>query len=154
MSRPARQRPESVLVVVHTPAGEVLLLERVAPRGWWQSVTGALGEHESPVEAARREVQEETGFAPDGLRDLGLSHRYPIHPAWRSRYAPDAAENLEHAFALELPQPRTPRLAASEHRGWAWLSVADAQHRATSDTDRAAIAAAFRSGSDHIKCLI
>jgi dATP pyrophosphohydrolase len=154
MSPPAWKRPESVLVVVHTPAGEILLLERVAPRGWWQSVTGALAADESPVDAARREVQEETGFAPEDLRDLGLSRRYPIHPAWRSRYAPDVAENLEHAFALELPQPSTPRLAASEHRGWAWLSLADAQHRATSETDRAAIAAACRpgrSGSDRNK---
>ena len=43
------RRPESVLVVVHTPALEVLLLERVEPRGFWQSVTGTLRWAETPA---------------------------------------------------------------------------------------------------------
>jgi len=33
--------PESVLVVVHTAALQVLLLERAAQPGFWQSVTGS-----------------------------------------------------------------------------------------------------------------
>ena len=33
--------PESVLVVVHTRALEVLLLERARQPGFWQSVTGS-----------------------------------------------------------------------------------------------------------------
>jgi len=34
--------PLSVLVVVHTPDLDVLLLERAARPGFWQSVTGSL----------------------------------------------------------------------------------------------------------------
>ena len=34
--------PVSVLVVVHTEALDVLLLERAARPGYWQSVTGSL----------------------------------------------------------------------------------------------------------------
>jgi len=34
--------PVSVLVVVHTPALEVLLMERARRAGYWQSVTGSL----------------------------------------------------------------------------------------------------------------
>ena len=33
--------PESVLVVIHTAAAEVLLLERADSPGFWQSVTGS-----------------------------------------------------------------------------------------------------------------
>ena len=34
--------PESVLVVIHTPDLQVLLIERADRPGYWQSVTGSL----------------------------------------------------------------------------------------------------------------
>ena len=43
VSEPRRYKiPESVLVVIHSPALEVLLLERADNPGYWQSVTGSL----------------------------------------------------------------------------------------------------------------
>ena len=79
MSKPSEfRRPESVLVVVHTTARECLLLRRVAPADFWQSVTGTLGWDETAAEAAAREVREETGLAPTGLRDSGHSETFPI----------------------------------------------------------------------------
>jgi len=53
------RRPESILVIVHTPAAECLLLERVNPVGFWQSVTGTLHWDETPAQTAVREVREE-----------------------------------------------------------------------------------------------
>ena len=51
--------PVSVLVVIHTPVLELLLLERAARPGFWQSVTGSLDAEDEPLEhAALREVQE------------------------------------------------------------------------------------------------
>ena len=45
--------PISVLVVIHTPALEVLLLERAQRPGFWQSVTGSLDRlDELPAQAA------------------------------------------------------------------------------------------------------
>ena len=79
------RRPESVLVVVHTPELECLLLERVEPRGFWQSVTGTLRSAETPAECAARELAEETGLASVGLRDAQVQRSFPILPAWRSR---------------------------------------------------------------------
>src|SRR5690606_27811912 len=61
----AAKLPVSVLVVVHTPQLEILLLERAARPGFWQSVTGSLDHPGEPLEAAAlREVEEETGIGP------------------------------------------------------------------------------------------
>lgn len=133
------KRPESVLVAVYTATGDALLLERREPAGWWQSVTGSLEPGENPLEAAVRELAEETGLAADGLVDLGLEHRFTIAPAWRHKFAPGVTENLEHAFALELPAPVAIRLDPAEHCDLAWLPLAKAIDRASSWTNRAVL---------------
>ena len=62
--------PRSVLVVIHTPALDVLLIERADKPGYWQSVTGSLDAEDEPLVAtAWREVAEETGIAEGTLRD-------------------------------------------------------------------------------------
>jgi dihydroneopterin triphosphate diphosphatase len=135
----AFKRPESVLVVVYTRTGEVLLMERREPPGWWQSVTGSLEPGEMPWEAAVRELAEETGLGGDGLLDLGVNRRFEIAPAWRKRFAPGVTENLEHAFALGIAAPVEIALHTEEHMRYMWLPVSEAIARATSPTDQAAI---------------
>jgi dATP pyrophosphohydrolase len=147
MPRPAFKRPESVLVVVHTGA-DVLLLERLQPKGFLQSVTGSLEAGESPVDCARRELAEEIGLGvTDGLRDLDLVQRFPIAPAWRHRYAPDVKQNLEHAFALRVDRTFEPKLSASEHIAYRWLTAGHAAGLATSWTNRDAIRRVFGNGN-------
>jgi dATP pyrophosphohydrolase len=140
MSEPPR-RPESVLVVVHTKALEFLLLERVSPAGFWQSVTGSLEWGETPAQAARRELLEETQLPAEGLRDGRRSQRFAILPEWRSRFAPGVDSNLEHVWYLELPEIVEVTLNPAEHRGYAWLELEAALERASSWTNRDAIAA-------------
>jgi dATP pyrophosphohydrolase len=123
---PSFKRPESVLIVVYTQGGEVLLLRRREPPDFWQSVTGSLEWDEAPLQAARRELFEETGLAADGLVDCHLQYRFPIHSAWRHRYAPDADENLEHVFLLALPAPVSVRIEPREHTEYRWLPAAQA----------------------------
>jgi len=130
------RRPESVLVIVHTQALECLLLERVDPAGFWQSVTGALHWGETARAAARREVMEETGIDATALRDAGVTRQFPILPAWRARYAPGTAENTEHLWYLELPAPVAVTLNAPEHCGYRWLPLAEAIAAASSWTNR------------------
>ena len=135
------KRPESVLVVVYTAGGDVLLLKRADHPSFWQSVTGAMRwDEDDPRASAVRELGEETGFAaaPSGLEDLGLVQRYEIFPQWRQRYAPGVLENTERAFALQVPR-RMPLAAHPEHAEYAWLDIATALARATSWTDRVAI---------------
>jgi dihydroneopterin triphosphate diphosphatase len=129
------KRPESVLVVVYTQGGDVLLLRRREPPDFWQSVTGSLEWDEDPVHAARRELAEETGLDAAGLVDCGLEYRFPIHTVWRHRYAPDARENLEHVFLLPLPERRPVTLNPMEHTEYRWLPAAEAAERCFSWTN-------------------
>ena len=133
------RRPESVLVVVHTPKLDCLLLERVEPKGFWQSVTGTLGWAETPAECAARELLEETGLAAEGLRDAQVQRTFPILPAWRSRYAPDVQSNLEHLWYLEVPEMRAVQLAPGEHVAYLWLPVAAAIEKVAAWTNREAL---------------
>ena len=114
--------PESVLVVIHTPQLEVLMMERADHPGYWQCVTGSKDTADEPLEAtARREVQEETGIADGVLRDWQLSNIYTIYPVWRHRYAPGVTENTEHVFGLTVPTQMPVTLAPREHLQYRWL---------------------------------
>lgn len=132
------KRPESVLVIVHTTAGEVLMLRRVEPPDFWQSVTGSLRWGETAAAAARRELHEETGIDREPL-DCGLSNRFPILPAWRRRYAPDVTTNLEHVFRVECPVLPAVTLNPQEHNSYRWLSCEEAAALAASWTNREAL---------------
>ncbi len=137
------KRPESVLVVVHTRA-RVLLLRRTDRPDYWQSVTGSMHwDEQAPVEAAVRELREETGLEvpPQRLRDWRLSRRYTIFPEWRHRYAPGTVENTEHLFSLELPEESAINVNPAEHTEYAWVPFGEAAARAFSWTNRAAIEA-------------
>lgn len=135
------RRPESVLVVIHTPRLECLLLERVLPVGFWQSVTGSLYWDETPIDAAAREVVEETGLDPAGLRDAHVTRRFEIYPEWRRKFAPGVRENVEHGFYLEVPGAMPIELNPGEHSAYAWLPLEDAIARVGSWTNREAIEA-------------
>ena len=138
MNSAGYKRPESVLVLVHTRGGKVLLLQRRSPPDYWQSVTGSLKDGESAIDAARRELHEETGLQLEPV-DCHRVNRFSIHPAWRARYAPAVRENTEHVFRAELPACRGVSLNPREHVAYRWLPAREAQGLATSSTNRAAI---------------
>jgi len=115
--------PISVLVVVYTPALEVLLLERADRPGFWQSVTGSQDSGETLEQTAVREIREETAIDARQFRliDWDRRNEYEIYLRWRHRYEPGVTRNTEHVFGLELPQPLPVVLAPAEHLRYAWL---------------------------------
>ncbi len=132
--------PRSVLVVIHTPALEVLLIERADKPGYWQSVTGSLDAEDEPLEqTAWREVAEETGIAAGDLRDWNLSNVYEIYPVWRARYAPGVTHNTEHVFGLTVPAALPVKLNPREHLSQVWLPWQAAAERCFSPSNAEAI---------------
>jgi dihydroneopterin triphosphate diphosphatase len=118
--------PQSVLVVIHTPALDVLLIKRSDAADFWQSVTGSKDSETEPwADTARREVLEETGIdarAPGCLlRDWGLENQYDIFPRWQGRYAPGTTRNTERVFGLCVPRHTSVRLNPREHTAMQWL---------------------------------
>jgi len=132
--------PRSVLVVIHTPAAEVLLIERADHPGFWQSVTGSLDREDEPLaETARREVAEETGIEGGELSDWALQNVYEIYPRWRHRYAPGVTHNTEHVFGLTVARDSAITLAPREHLRYEWLPWREAADRCFSPSNAEAI---------------
>ena len=137
----AHKIPVSVLVVIHSADGQVLLMERADAPGYWQSVTGSQDEGETLLETAIREVREETGLDAGQfeLAAWGIETCYEIYERWRHRYAPDVTHNTEHVFGLKLPAPRPVTLAPREHLDYVWLPWQEAAGRCFSPSNAAAI---------------
>jgi len=135
------KKPVSVLVVIHTVALDVLLLERARHPGFWQSVTGSQEGDEPLIETARREVAEETGIATATVDfiDWQLTNRYEIFAEWRYRYGPGVTHNTEHVFSLCLPGKSTVTTAPEEHLGYRWLPWREAAAACFSWSNRDAI---------------
>jgi dATP pyrophosphohydrolase len=131
-----------VLVVIHTPTREVLLINRADAPGYWQSVTGAKDvEEESFTATAAREVFEETGIRADigRLTDWGIENVYDIYPRWQYRYAPGVTRNTEHVFGLCVPDGTPVTLNPREHTGYRWLPWREAADACFSPSNAEAI---------------
>ncbi|RZU02285.1 dihydroneopterin triphosphate diphosphatase [Rivibacter subsaxonicus] len=148
--------PESVLVVIHTPSLEVLLIERADAPGYWQSVTGSKDAVDEPLHlTCIREVAEETGIEIGSaavplanLSDWGLANVYEIYPRWRHRYAEGVTHNTEHVFGLQVPAGIAVRLAPREHTAFAWLPWREAADRCFSPSNAEAVLQLPRFAAD------
>lgn len=145
------RRPESVLVVVYTPKLDILMLQRRDQPDYWQSVTGALQRGESPLQAAQRELFEETGLTnlsvcSTEIRFTGVVNRFRITANRLHRYPPGVTYNTEYVFEAPVAVPVAIRLALDEHLASRWLPAAQAAALTWSSTNRAAILALSDSG--------
>ncbi len=135
--------PQSVLVLIHTPDLEVLLIQR-ADAMTWQSVTGSLDQLSEPFAAAAvREVMEETGIdalAPGHrLIDWQLQNIYDIYPHYLHRYPPGVSRNTERVFGLTIPGRLPIRLSPEEHVAHQWLNWLEAADVVSSGSNAEAI---------------
>lgn len=119
--------PQSVLVLIHTPALRVLMMRRAdSASDFWQCVTGSKDEEGEPfAQTATREVLEETGIDATGpgchLLDWELQNVYDIYPQWLHRYAPGVTRNVERVFSLRVPTGISVTLNPREHTHHRWL---------------------------------
>ncbi len=131
--------PISVLVVIYTKNKDVLLLKKNNNKDMWQSVTGSLNENEKPIDAAKREVFEETGLASDKILDCNKQYIFEIYEMWRHKYENGVTHNTEHVFLLELEEKVNIVIDKNEHLQYEWLSRVKAAEKVFSHTNRQAI---------------
>ena len=133
------KRPESVLVIIYSKTGYVLMMRRVFPKDFWQSVTGSLEWGECPLHAAIRELKEETCLEAVGITDCAYSEEFEIYSIWRDRYQPGVMRNKEHVFLLALNDCDEVKFDPREHCEIRWVSREEAMKMATSHTNVKAI---------------
>jgi predicted NUDIX family NTP pyrophosphohydrolase len=100
--------------------------------GAWSIPKGLYEEDETPLNAAKREFEEETGFHPDGdyleLGDL----RQPggkIVTAWAFEGDCDPAQLVSNTFSMEWPPHSGRQIVAPEVDRGAWFTVPEARQR-------------------------
>lgn len=107
------------------------MLRRNADRGgFWQPVTGAPLTGESDLDAAIREVREETGLdVSETIFPLDVRYRYRLDPVrtthWEQLYGPGVTAIDVIAFAADIDES-VPELNGVEHQGFRWLGYEDA----------------------------
>jgi len=146
--------PRSVLVVIHTPDLQVLMMERAGWKDFWQSVTGSVASESEPLrETAIREVREETGLDAGRyvLADWGIENRFEIFKRHQSRYAPGVTHNTEHVFSMAVPGALAVTLDPAEHLSYQWLPWREAAAITISWTNRDAILSLPRRAGDGVK---
>ena len=107
---------EVAIYVARRGRSEILLLHRSEAQGaYWHTVAGGIEDGETPHEAARRELLEETG----------LDHEVP-GPAHTADYALENGGVMPvHAYLIDVADDWEPVLDW-EHDGHRWVAAADA----------------------------
>lgn len=134
-------RPENlqlVKIVLHD-GDRVLLLHRKPERGnFWQPITGAIEDGESPIETARRELVEETGTSGEP-RPMDLSQSFMIESVFLSSRLGDPVIASEIAFEMPFESSATVRIDGDEHDGYGWFTFAEAYEKLRWTDDREAL---------------
>lgn len=117
------------------------MLQRKDNPTFWQSVTGSIEAEEKPIEAAKREIKEETGLQISSqkqlLVDCNQQIEFEIFPHFRYKYAPNITHCIEHWFLLPLESEQEPIL--SEHLAYRWVSAEEAINMTKSPNNADAI---------------
>jgi len=136
------ERPESlrlIKVMVHNGDHRVLLLHRRPERGnFWQPITGAIESGESALDAARREIIEETGTAGEP-QDIGLIQSFMIESQFLSSRYPPPIIVSETGFAAHADAQVPIRMDAEEHDEYGWFTFEEAYGKIRWTDDREAL---------------
>lgn len=132
--------PFQILAIPFRMATEPLFcVLRRSDSGQYQFIAGGGEDRESPEEAAKREIREETGLQPDRIISLTSMAYVPaeVISEKHRRFWPENTFVLpEYAFAFECAGDV--RLSP-EHLSFEWLCYADAMDRLTWDSNKTAL---------------
>ena len=113
----------NVGIVVWDRAGLVLACERADHRGAWQFPQGGMLESEEPLDAAYRELEEETGIEQDKVELMG---EYPEWLAYElppgSRSSKKGRGQVQKWFLFRFLGSAKDIQPGREFRSWRWMS--------------------------------
>jgi len=126
----------TIVTVLPWDGDRVLLLRRKDEHGgFWQPVTGRFEPGESPIEAATRELREETGYAV-GIDDLDLTQSFLIEGDWARRSGKEWLVTDEIGFAARVDSRVPVRITPEEHVDSGWFTFDEARERIQWTDDR------------------
>ncbi len=135
-------RPENIRlikIVLHDAGNRVLLLHRKPERGnFWQPITGAIEKDEAPLEAARRELLEETGTAGEP-RPMGITQSFLIESTFLSSRLGALVIASEVGFEMPVDSSIPIRIDPEEHDGHGWFTFGEAYEKIRWTDDREAL---------------
>lgn len=112
--------------VILNKDGKVLALERKDIPGAWQLPQGGLDEDESPLEAVKREIHEETGISVKNLELLSNEScllAYELPPKARSRKTGRGQVQYWFLFRFSGPDEAITLGDKKEFSAWKWMSM-------------------------------
>lgn len=111
-----------VVTVVRHPDGRILAFERVDLPGQWQLPQGGLHEGESPLDAAWRELREETGLGPEHVRLTGERDEWTVYEFPEEVRIGRRRGQVHRWFEFEaLDGAIEPVPDGREFRAWRWV---------------------------------
>ena len=136
------KRPETlklIKVIVHNGDHRVLLLHRRPERGnFWQPITGTIEPGELPIDAARREIVEETG-TPGEPRDIGLVQSFMIESQFLALKYPSPIIVSETGFVARADESIAITMDGDEHDDYGWFTFPEAYGKIRWTDDREAL---------------
>ncbi|HEY7217370.1 MAG TPA: NUDIX domain-containing protein [Candidatus Binatia bacterium] len=134
----ARKNSAGLLLYRRRNGVEVFLVHPGGPfwakkdAGAWSLPKGEIGEGEDPLEAAKREFAEETGFSIDGefrpFEPVKQSGGKVVH-AWAIESDCDASQIRSNLFSLEWPPKSGRTQQFPEVDRASWFKIAEAKKR-------------------------
>ncbi len=140
IEEPATESTRTVAVALIDEHSRVLLLKRTDARGgFWQIVTGHLEHAESPLDAARRELREETGLSLEPT-SLEYVHSFARQHEAKPRLA------TETGYFVRVPNEKRRTIERSaEHSELEWVSAKVALERLPFEGLREVVRRALRA---------
>lgn len=104
--------------------GKIMAFERADHTGEWQLPQGGIAGDEQPVDAAWRELHEETGLDDRDVVLVGEHDAWTVYE-WPDRVRKGARRGQAHRWFFFEPRSDdiTPRPDGREFRAWRWMSA-------------------------------